>query len=163
MCVLLVLRLFMMKYCFFNRLEQIFKNLVNLLISPCQILPTENRWRHCEYTHGGLIAMMFWTGLGWYKWTKSFTIVNKYFIYTYVQFLLTKQAYVLVSGLALAFANWANGSRKQKLAQENKNWLKSTKSTTFQNTATPYITRTPRVSQIFFQYNVCENVSRRSL
>ena len=138
MCVLLVLRLFMKKYCFFNRLEQTFKNLVNLLISPCQILPTENRWRHCEYTHGGLIAMMFWTGLGWNKWTKSFTIVNKYFIYTYVQFLLTKQAYVLVSG------------------------LKPTKSTTFQNTATPYITRTPRGSQIFFQYNVCENVSRRS-
>ena len=24
--------------------------------------------------------MMFWTGLGWNKWTKSFTIVNKYFI-----------------------------------------------------------------------------------
>jgi len=39
----------MMKYCFFNRLEETFKLFVNLLISPCQILPTaENRWRHCE-------------------------------------------------------------------------------------------------------------------
>jgi len=49
MSVLLVLRLFMMKYCFFNRLNETFKLSVNLLISPCQILPTaENRWRYCE-------------------------------------------------------------------------------------------------------------------
>jgi len=49
LCVLLVLRLFLVKYCFFNRLEETFKLFVNLLISPCQILPTaENRWRHCE-------------------------------------------------------------------------------------------------------------------
>ena len=39
------------------------------------------------YTHGGLIIMMFWTRLWWNKSTKSFTIVNKYFIITYVQFL----------------------------------------------------------------------------
>ena len=80
-CVLLVLRLFMMKYCFFNHVEETFKLSVNLLISACQFLP------------GGLIVMMFWTGLGLNKWTKSFTIVNKYFIYTYVQFLLTKRAF----------------------------------------------------------------------
>ena len=36
--------------------------------------------------------MMFRTCLGWNKQTKSFTIVHKYFIYTYVQFLLTKHA-----------------------------------------------------------------------
>ena len=72
-CVLLVLRLFMMKYCFSNPVEETFKLSVNLLISPRQILPTK---------HGGLIVMMFWTVLGWNKWTKSFTI----------QFLLTKHA-----------------------------------------------------------------------
>jgi len=43
--------------------------------------------------HGGLIAMMFWTGLGWNRWTKPFTIVHKYFMYTSVQFLFTKHAY----------------------------------------------------------------------
>ena len=40
-------------------------------------------------------------------------------------------AYLGNSGLALAFANWANGSRKQKLAKEKSNWLKPPKSTTF--------------------------------
>jgi len=66
-----------MTYCLRNRLKELF---VNLLISPCQILPTaENRWRHCKQsTH-----MVAWTGLWWTKWTKSFT---------YVQFLLTKHA-----------------------------------------------------------------------
>jgi len=83
-----------MKYCFFNRLrKQTFKLSVNLVISPCQILPTtENRWHHYEHSTHMVIVMMFWMGLGWNKWTKSFTIVNKYFIYTYVQFLLTKHA-----------------------------------------------------------------------
>jgi len=38
MCVLLVLRLFLMKYCFFNRLEETFKRFVNLLSSPYQIV-----------------------------------------------------------------------------------------------------------------------------
>ena len=79
-CVLLVLRLFMMNCCFFNHVEETFKLSVNLLISACQFLP------------GGLIVMMFWTGFGLNKWTKSFTIVNKYFINTYVQFLFTKRA-----------------------------------------------------------------------
>ena len=85
-----------MKYCFFNPVEETFKLSVNLLISPRQILPTK---------HGGLIVMMFWTVLGWNKWTKSFTIVNKCFIYTYVQFLLTKHACVL---LFLAWAKTGN-------------------------------------------------------
>ena len=50
MFVLLVLRLFSMKYCFFNRLEETFKLFVNLLICPCQFLPTaEHRWRHCKH------------------------------------------------------------------------------------------------------------------
>ena len=43
LCVLLVIRLFLVKYCFFNRLEETFKLFVNLLISPCQILYTSNR------------------------------------------------------------------------------------------------------------------------
>ena len=55
------------------------------------------------------------------------------------------------------------------MAQENKNWLKKNqicsnlrKVRLSLYTATPYITRTSLGSQIFFQYNVCENVSRWS-
>jgi len=42
-----------MKYCFFNPVEETFKLSVNLLISPCQILPTAKiRWLHCgQSTH----------------------------------------------------------------------------------------------------------------
>ena len=48
-CVLLVLRLFVMKYCFSNPVEETFKLSVNLLIYQCQILPTvEKRLRHCD-------------------------------------------------------------------------------------------------------------------
>ena len=43
MWVLHILRLFLVKYCFFNHLEETFKLFVNLLISPCQILPTAEK------------------------------------------------------------------------------------------------------------------------
>ena len=57
-------------------------------------------------------------------------------------------------GLALEFTNWANGSRKPKLAQEKSNWLKPTKSTTFRIYCDSIITRTLCGFQIFSQYNV---------
>ena len=54
------LRLFLVKYCFFNRSGETIILFVNLLISPCQFLPTaENRWlnqMHGKYMHGGLIV-----------------------------------------------------------------------------------------------------------
>jgi len=47
----------MVKYCFFNPVEETFKLSINLLISPWQILPTaETRWRHCEQS----IHMVAW-------------------------------------------------------------------------------------------------------
>ena len=70
MWVLHILRLFLVKYCFFNHLEETFKLFVNLLISPCQILQTAD----------------------WTYQTKSFAIVHKYFIYIYIQFFLTNHA-----------------------------------------------------------------------
>ena len=93
LCVLLVLRLFLVKYCFFNCLEETFKLFVNLLISPCQFLPTaENRCHHCTY----MVDLYLWC------FERVCDEINrrnnlqlylfKYFIYTYVQFLLTKHA-----------------------------------------------------------------------
>jgi len=67
---------------------------VNFMISPCRILPTgENGWRHS----GGLIVMVFWTGLGWTLQTKSITIVNIsiLFIHMFIYFL-TKHNTIIV-------------------------------------------------------------------
>jgi len=49
-----------MKYYFFNPVEETYKLSVNLLMSPCQILPTaENRWRHCKQSTYMVV---------WYLW-----------------------------------------------------------------------------------------------
>ena len=45
----------------------------------------------------------------------------------------------------------------EPMAQENKNWLKPTKSTTFRIHCDSIITRSLRGFQVFSQYNVCEN------
>ena len=71
MCVLLVLRLFLVEYCFFNRWEETFKLFVNLLISPCQILPTaKNRWDHCKQSTY-MLVLLFWMRLGWNNWRNN--------------------------------------------------------------------------------------------